>query len=70
MIFGYWTRMNEEWFVHRRDQLEQVIHENRKAQLDLRNAQAWRQALRYEWNRNRDFLGKIKLLSAAILTSD
>ncbi|EKM49360.1 uncharacterized protein PHACADRAFT_201748 [Phanerochaete carnosa HHB-10118-sp] len=56
MHVGYWTKMNEEWFVHCQNYLQQGIHEGNKSKLDLKNAKAWSQALRYESNKQWDFL--------------
>ncbi|EKM49326.1 uncharacterized protein PHACADRAFT_107000 [Phanerochaete carnosa HHB-10118-sp] len=56
MHVGYWTKMNEEWFVHCQNYLQQGIHEGNKSKLDLKNAKAWHQALRYESNKQWDFL--------------
>ena len=48
MNIGYWSEQNEQWFVHRRDN----IRKGGDA-LKLRNAKQWRTALRYELPRSK-----------------
>ncbi|GJF00665.1 hypothetical protein PsYK624_169610 [Phanerochaete sordida] len=56
MDVGYWTKMNEEWFVHRREQLQAAIREGSNEALTLRTATDWRRKLRYESKSQTAFL--------------
>ena len=67
MDVGYWTRQNEEWFVARRSLLEDAVHTGDTAALQLRTAQQWRKALRYEAKRTRKFHAEIEALAEAVI---
>ena len=41
MNAGYWTPQNEEWFCYRREEI-------RQGKADLRTADQWRRALKYD----------------------
>ncbi|GJE99714.1 hypothetical protein PsYK624_159850 [Phanerochaete sordida] len=67
MDVGYWTRQNEEWFVTRRNLLEDAVRTGDTAALKLRTAQQWRKALRYEAKRSRNFHAEIEALAEAVI---
>lgn len=68
MNVGYWTRQNEEWFVHRRDCIQEALRNDDPSKLELKTAQDWRKALKYELYKQRPFNAEIETLSAAVLT--
>ena len=67
MNVGYWTRQNEEWFVHRRSRIRLAMREGDPHKLELKTAQEWRKSLRYEAKVQQDVLSQFETLSASVI---
>ena len=69
MNIGYWTRQNEEWFLHRRQEIREACTSGDTPKLKLRTGNAWRRSLRYEVDAQRVFVANLEALSASVLYS-